>query len=128
MRLVCLEEVVGSGEDVVYTRPAGVNQQCCRDSASRRHTAEYEAFLDVLTVSIPGGNTGALLCCVINQPAHLLGVQPSRAGGSRGSTEDPADTVRAFVGLKHPWTQSDEETRSDVVAQDHRAQEMRATD
>src|SRR6516164_4992474 len=105
MRLVRLEEVVCSREDIFYSGPARMNQQCRRDSATRRHTAEYKTFLDVLAVSIPRSNTGRLLGCVIDQPAHLLRVQPGGARSCCSSAEDSSDTVRALMCLEYSGTQ-----------------------
>src|SRR5215471_13804923 len=106
MRLVRLEEVVGSRENVIYTGPAGVNQQCRRDSTARRHAAEDKALLDVLAIPIPGGNPGGLLGGVIDQPSHLLRVQPGGARSGCGSAEDSSDTVRALMCLEYSRTQS----------------------
>lgn len=45
-----------------------------------------------------------------------------------GSAEDPTDTVRALMCLEYSWTQRGQETRPDVVAQGHGAQELDVAD
>jgi hypothetical protein len=69
-----------------------------------------------------------LLRGVVDQPAHLLGIQPGGAPGGGGGAEVPADAVRALVRLKNARTQGHQETRSHVVAQRYGAQELCAAD
>src|ERR1700690_2152324 len=97
MRGVGEQEVVVSGEDIVDSGPARVNQQSGSDAAAGGHTAEDEGFLDMVGIAVPCGNSRGLLRGVVQQPSHLLGVQTADAASGRRRSENSPDAMGAFV-------------------------------
>ena len=118
-----MEEVISPREDVVHACAADLDQQGSGHAIARRHSGEYEGFLDVIGVALPGRDAGRLLGRVIQQPAHLLCVQSCRATGGRGRSECARDAVRALVALIHSDATAHHhgDARPDVVTQRYRA-------
>src|SRR5260370_12567557 len=100
MRVVSLEELVFSRENVFKAGPPGVHDQGGSDAAARRHAAEVESFLDVLGVTVPCAKAGGLMSRVSQEKSHLRHVQAGRAAGGRCRTEKWGDAVRAPVTLR----------------------------
>src|SRR5467141_1998550 len=128
--LIGQEKIVSAGEDIVHAGPARLNQQGCGDSVARRSSGKHEAFLDVIGIALPSGDSGSFLRGVVEQPAHLLGVQISRAAGSGSSAEISGDAMGGPVSFDSIFlaTQSHGYARPDVVSQRNRAHKTRAVD
>src|SRR5207247_7659384 len=74
-RIVGLHEIVGAGENIVDTGPTRMNHQGGVDSVARSHGTEQQSLLDMVSVTPPRADAGAsLLCGVIKEPPHLLGI------------------------------------------------------
>ena len=102
-----------------------MNEQCGGDPVARGYSGEDERLLDVLRVALPGGDSRGLLRGIIEQPAHLMGIQSSRASGGRGRAEIFRDAVGAAVGrhlIRH-CAESHGDARSDVIAERDGAEE-----
>ena len=127
LRRIGLEEVLVAGEDVVDSGPSGLDQQGRGDAVARRRGAEHEGLLGVLGVALPGAEAGArLLRGIVEQPAHPLLVEAGDRARRRRGTEGADDIVGvaqhvvAVDGFHRP--------HADVVAERHRAHEMRPVD
>src|SRR5438552_19037049 len=105
-----------------------MNEQCRRDAAARRHTAECKTFLDMVAVAIPCGDSGSLLRGVTDEPPHLLGAETCRASRCGRRTERAADAVCAFVRIEYSGAQRREHPRAHVIAERHSANKVRAGD
>src|SRR6195256_6717739 len=97
--LIGQEKIVSAGEDVVYAGPARLNQQGRGDSVARRSSGKHETFLDMIGIALPSRDAGSFLRGVVEQPAHLLGVQISRAAGSGSSAEISGDAMGGPVSF-----------------------------
>ncbi len=122
--VVRLYKIVGPGENVVDACPAGVNHECCMDAVTRSHGAEKKTFFDMVRVASPGTDAGAgLLRGIIQQPAHLLGIQTGGATGSGGR----AHGSHQVVCFLHSRTDRLHGPHRDVISQRHSPHEMGPT-
>ena len=126
MRIVGLEEIIFSGEDIVDAGPTRLDEQRGGDAAARGHAAKKKSFLDVLGVAIPGAESGGLLRRVAEHPAHLLSVQAGGATRGRRGAERRRNAVRAPVafGFELLPAESHRDARANVITECHGAQEM----
>src|SRR5260370_479068 len=83
MRVVSLEEIVFSRENVFNAGPPGLHDQGGSDAAARRPAAAAESFLDVLGVTVPCAKAGGLISRVSQVNSQLRPVQAGRAAGGR---------------------------------------------
>src|ERR1700731_2381873 len=107
-----------------------MNYHGARDSIARWRARKVEGLLNMVRITIPQGEAGGLLGRIVEQPAHLLGVQTRPAASGGRGTERCGDTVgtpvaRVLIGL---GAQGHRNPRPDVVAQGHGAQEVRSVD
>src|SRR5258708_14637741 len=94
LRRVGLEKIVRARQNVVDAGPSRMNQQGCSDPVPRPGAGEYKALLDMVGVTFPCSYARRrLLCGIIEQPAHLLGVQTRRAARRRRGAETSEHTV-----------------------------------
>src|SRR5882757_3090443 len=78
--VVGLHEIVRAGQDIVNASPSRVDYEGSVDPVASPHRAKQEGLLDMLGVTPPRADAGAgLLCCIVKQPAHLLGTQTGHA-------------------------------------------------
>ena len=94
--------------------------------------ANTKRLLDVVGVALPGGDSRGLLRGIVEQPAHLLGVQTGRATGRRGGAEVAGQMLCVLMWVADLESQAAPSvivTRgADVVAERDRAQEPRTID
>ncbi len=127
LRGVGIEEVFRAGKDVAHPGPARSNQQRSGNSVAGSHGAKHKGLLHMLGIPLPDRETSPrLLRRVVEQPAHLLGVQTSHAAaGSRGA-EGPNHIVGVleYGAAQHRFHRA----HSDIVPKRHSAQEVRPVD
>src|SRR5436189_4465052 len=61
MRVVSLEEIIFSRENVFNAGPSGLHDQGRSNPATRRHSAKVEGLLDVLGIAVPRAKAGGLM-------------------------------------------------------------------
>ena len=110
--------------------PAGLHQQRGGDAVARRHASEHESLLEMLGVALPESDAGGLLRGIVEQPAHLLGVQIGRAAGRSGCAEAFGEAVRVAVRCVHEVLAAKRHgnARADVIAESDGAQKLRPAD
>src|SRR5260370_4804724 len=126
MRVVSLEEIIFSRENVLDSGPPRMDNQCRCNTAARRHSTKVECLLNVLGVAVPCAKAGGLVGRVAKEKSHLRCVQARRAAGGRGRAEKGRDAVRTPVTLcfKLLPPERHREARSNVVAQRHGTQKV----
>src|SRR5580692_5116864 len=107
-----------------------MNYHGAGDSVARRRARKVEGLLNMVRITIPEGETGGLLGGVVEQPAHLLGVQTSRAASGGRGTKSCGNAVRTpvtrvLVGL---GAQGHRNSRPHVIAHGYGPQEVRPVD
>src|ERR1019366_6133069 len=82
-----------------HTGGANLNQWRASDAVTSRHSGENEGLLGVLGIALPSRNPGGLLCRVVQQPTHLLCIQPRCAARRRRRPERPGGAMNTLVAL-----------------------------
>ncbi len=124
------KEIIGARKGVADARPAGLNQQRGRDAVACRHASEHEGFLEMRGVALPESDAGGLLRGIVEQPAHLLGVQIGRATSRGGGAEAFGEAVGVAMRFVHEVLTAKRHGNAgaDVITQSDGAQKLRAAD
>src|ERR1700730_2039585 len=107
-----------------------MNHHGAGDSVARRRACKVEGLLNMVWITLPQDEPRGLLGGVVQQPAHLLGVQTRPATSGGGGSKRCGDTVgtpvtRVLIGL---GAQGHRDPRPDVIAEGYSAQQMRPVD
>ena len=121
LRIVGLDEIIRARKNISDPSPARMNHERCVHPIARTHATEDESLFDMIGVSPPGADASAsLLGGIVEQPAHLLGIQTSSASGS-GRRAHGSDQG---VGFLHARPDRLHGSHRYVVAECHGTQEM----